>query len=251
MITRSLWRTTERFIQEPAPMSEQDNLRTVERVYAAFGGGDLVCERRHPARRPLRFAAGVLIAAAVVRVAADEMPLKPVSAFAGITDERARSAALFVEAAKVLTSPRCLNCHPATREVTQGNDLHPHVPYMSAGRYGVGAPALPCRSCHQPTNTTTLAGSVPSIPGSPGWGLAPASMAWQGKSVREICEQIQDPFRNGGMSFDTLRRHIATDPVVAWGFQPGEGRQPAPGTQAQLAALIDAWIATGARCPQP
>jgi hypothetical protein len=192
-----------------------------------------------------------MTAIAVVRIAAGETPpLKPVSAFDGITNERARSAALFVEAAKVITSPRCLNCHPSTREVTQGDDLHPHVPLVSAGRYGVGAPGLPCRSCHESSNTTTLAGSVRSIPGSPGWALAPASMAWQGKSVLEICMQIQDPSRNGGKSLETLRQHMATDAVVAWGFQPGEGRMPAPGTQAQLAALIDAWIATGAHCPQ-
>ena len=192
-----------------------------------------------------------LAVVSVAPIAADETPaLKPVSAFAAITDERARSAALFVEAAKVIASPRCLNCHPSTREVTQGDDLHPHVPFVSAGRYGVGAPALTCAACHQSSNTTTLAGSIRSIPGSPGWGLAPPSMAWQGKSVSDVCTQIQDPARNGGMSLDKLRQHIAADPVVAWGFQPGEGRVPAPGTQAQLAALIDAWIATGARCPE-
>ena len=193
-----------------------------------------------------------LIALAAAAITADETPpLKTPAAFDRITDERQRSAALFAEAAKVITSPRCLNCHPSTREVTQGDDRHPHVPSVPAGRYGVGTTALPCRSCHEASNTTTLAGSIPSIPGSPNWALAPASMAWQGKSVREICEQIQDPARNGGMRLDKLRQHIAADPVVAWGFQPGEGRIPAPGSQSQLAALIDAWIATGARCPQP
>jgi hypothetical protein len=194
---------------------------------------------------------GCMIAVTAVHVAADETPsLKPPAAFERIADQRERSAALFVEAARAITSPRCLNCHPSTREVTQGDDLHPHVPLVSAGRYGVGAPALPCRSCHESSNTTTLA-AIRSIPGSPGWALAPASMAWQGKSTREICEQIQDPVRNGGKSLEKLRQHMAADPVVAWGFQPGEGRIPAPGTQAQLAALIDAWIATGAQCPQP
>jgi hypothetical protein len=191
-----------------------------------------------------------LVAVAAVHLAADETPsLKPPSAFEQITDEHARSAALFAEAAKVITSPRCLNCHPSTREVTQGDDLHPHVPLVSSGRYGVGAPGLPCQSCHESSNTTTLAASIRSVPGSRGWALAPASMAWQGKTVREICQQIQDPARNGGKSLDRLRQHMASDPVVAWGFQPGEGRVSAPGTQAQLAALIDAWVATGAQCP--
>src|SRR5262249_14036306 len=52
------------------------------------------------------------------------------------------------------------------------------------------------------------------------------------------------------VTVDKLRQHVTSDPVVAWGFQPGEGRIPAPGTQAQLGSLIDAWIATGAQCPQ-
>ena len=164
-------------------------------------------------------------------------------------DERARSVALFVEAAKVITHPRCLNCHPANREPTQGDDLHPHVPPIDGGRYGVGVPAMPCRSCHEKTNTPTLATSIASIPGSPAWGLAAPSMAWQGKSPREICLQIQDPARNGGRNLTKLSEHMTKDPVVGWAFHPGEGRVPAPGTQEQLGQLIDAWIATGAQCP--
>jgi hypothetical protein len=157
---------------------------------------------------------------------------------------------LFVEAARVITSPRCMNCHPATRQATQGDDLHPHVPLMYGGRYGVGLPGLPCRACHGASNTTTLAESIASIPGNPAWGLAPASMAWQGKSVREICLQIQDPARNGGRTLAKLSEHMVKDSAIAWAFRPGDGRTPAPGTQAQFAALIDAWIATGAQCPQ-
>ena len=33
--------------------------------------------------------------------------------FAAIADTTARSAALFAELGKVLTHPRCVNCHPA------------------------------------------------------------------------------------------------------------------------------------------
>jgi hypothetical protein len=76
-----------------------------------------------------------LAAAATIPLAAAEvMPLKPVSAFATISDEPARSVALFAEAAKVITSPRCMNCHPSTRQATQGDDLHAHVPLMYGGR---------------------------------------------------------------------------------------------------------------------
>src|SRR5215831_2063614 len=47
--------------------------------------------------------------------------LQPPSAFAAISDPAARSRAIFVQAAKVLTHPRCMNCHPATDRVLQGN----------------------------------------------------------------------------------------------------------------------------------
>jgi hypothetical protein len=201
-------------------------------------------------RATCRLAAFVVTVSAIHVAADDTQILKPVSAFSRVTDQRARSVALFTEAAKVIRSPRCLNCHPATRVVTQGDDLHAHVPSVDAGRFGVGPPGLPCRACHEAANTSTLSESIASIPGSPAWGIAPASMAWQGKTLREICLQIQDPARNGGRTLAKLHEHMAMDPVVAWAWQPGEGRVPAPGSQAEFAALIGAWIDTGAQCPQ-
>ncbi len=195
--------------------------------------------------------AGVLLAvAAMPPVAAQVVSLKPVSDFSTIREPRERSVALFVEATKVITNPRCLNCHPATRRPTQGDDLHAHVPPMYGGPGDRGVPGLPCQSCHGATNAPTLAPSIASVPGHEGWGLAPASMAWQGKSVREICLQLKDQARNGGRSLPKLQKHLATDPLVGWAWHPGEGRTPAPGTQAEFGALIAAWISAGAHCPQ-
>jgi hypothetical protein len=181
---------------------------------------------------------------------AHEVPLKPVSAFSTISDERARSAALFTEAAKVIQSPRCLNCHPAKRQPTHGDDLHAHVPFMRAGPADHGVPGLPCKSCHGATNVATLGPSIASIPGNAHWGLAPASMAWQGKSLPEICLQLKDGERNGGRSLAQIHEHMTADPLVGWAWHPGEGRPPAPGTQVQFGALIEAWISAGAHCPQ-
>jgi hypothetical protein len=177
------------------------------------------------------------------------LALKPVSAFASIGDERARSVALFTEAGKVIQSPRCLNCHPVTRQPTQGDDLHPHVPFMTAGQGDHGAAGLPCKSCHGGTNVTTLSPSIETIPGHPLWGLAPASMAWQGRSLGEICLQIKDLSRNGGRTLTAIHEHLSADPLVGWAWHPGAGRVPAPGTQAEFGELIEAWIATGAQCP--
>ena len=46
-----------------------------------------------------------------------------------------------------------------------------------------------------------------------------------------------------------IHEHMANDSLVGWGWDPGRGRAPAPGTQAQLGELTRAWIDSGARCP--
>ena len=175
--------------------------------------------------------------------------LKPISAFTDIRDRKQRSAAYFIEAGRVLQHPRCLNCHPKTRMPTQGDDMHAHVPLMHATESGHGVPALQCNTCHQSANVSTHLSSPGSIPGHPHWALAPASMAWQGVSLREICEQIKDPARNGGRSLQAIHEHVAEDSLVGWAWHPGEGREPAPGTQHEFGELMNAWIQTGAVCP--
>ncbi len=43
--------------------------------------------------------------------------------------------------------------------------------------------------------------------------------------------------------------HIGDDTLVGWAWAPGYGRQPAPGTQKIAGALVEAWVKTGAACP--
>ena len=74
-------------------------------------------------------------------------------------------------------------------------------------------------------------------------------MAWQGRTLADICRQIKDPARNGGRDLEKIRHHMADDDLVGWGWNPGEGRTPAPGTQKQFGDLIRAWIDSGAACP--
>jgi hypothetical protein len=177
--------------------------------------------------------------------------LRAPSEFSNIADRAARSRALFTEAARVITSPRCMNCHPATDRPLQGNDQHEHMPPVMRGENGGGVAGYTCAACHTEHNfpLTGLQANYQSIPGHPRWGLAPIEMAWEGKSVGEICAQIKDPKRNGGRDLTLLHEHLAKDDLVAWGWNPGFGRDPVPGTQAQLGELIKAWIDTGAQCP--
>jgi hypothetical protein len=190
--------------------------------------------------------AAVLVSGVAVSLGQTDMSgaLKPVSAFEQITDEKERSVALFNEAGKVIQSPRCVNCHPAGDRPQQGDDGHPHQPLVVRGEDGFGAIGMRCTTCHGPANF-----DPGGVPGNPKWHLAPLEMAWVGKSLAEICVQIKDPERNGGMSMEELIHHMAEDDLVGWGWHPGAGRTPAPGTQKEFGELIKAWVDSGAACP--
>lgn len=172
--------------------------------------------------------------------------LKTVQDFASITDQRQRALALFAEAGKVIQHPRCLNCHPATERPTQGDAMMPHQPLVVRGADGHGAPGMQCATCHHAANYDPA-----RVPGDPNWHLAPASMAWQGKSLGQICEQMKDPARNGNKTLAEIVHHMAEDHLVGWGWNPGADRTPAPGTQKQFGDLFKAWADAGAACPAP
>lgn len=164
--------------------------------------------------------------------------------FAAIAPDDARSAAMFVEATRVLLHPRCRNCHPDGDVPAQGDDGRPHDPPVFRGSDDHGVPGLECTSCHQDRNL-----ELARVPGAPKWALAPIEMAWVGRSAHAMCEQIKDPKRNGGMDLAAIVEHVTHDELVAWGWAPGHDREPAPGTQAQLGALVAAWVDSGAVCP--
>jgi hypothetical protein len=193
----------------------------------------------------------LLVGSAAVSAQNPDELRKP-SAFSGILDTQARSRALFTEAAKVIMHPRCVNCHPASDRPTQGDDMHPHSPSTARGIDGGGVPGNTCGACHSDRNLDIFPGqqtSFRSIPGHSRWHLAPEEMAWEGKSIGDICRQIKDPQRNGGRNLELLHEHLAHDDLVAWGWNPGPGRDPVPGTQELLGELIRAWIDSGATCP--
>lgn len=185
--------------------------------------------------------------------AADPLPAAPAlknpADFASISNPAERSRAIFNEIGKVLTNPRCMNCHPAGDHPTQGDDQHEHMPPIwraETGHFEVG-----CSGCHTEHNFTLHEGAnYQSIPGHPRWGFAPLSMAWQGKSLGEICRQLKDVQLNGGRDLAALQEHIAKDDLVGWARNPGEGRRPAPGSQQAAGELVQAWIDSGAECPR-
>ena len=172
--------------------------------------------------------------------------LRAVTDFSVIADTKARSQALFVEASRVFLHPRCANCHPDGDVPAQGMEMISHQPPVTRGPDNHGVVGMECAGCHQDRNLAQA-----RVPGAPDWHLAPREMAWVGKTPHQICEQLKDPKRNGGKSLEAIVEHNARDKaLVAWGWSPGHDREPAPGTQEQLGAIVAAWVQTGAECPR-
>src|SRR6516164_9553056 len=119
------------------------------------------------------------------------------AAVAGPADrDDAGARAAFLDVYKVLMHPRCMNCHPSGDAPLQGDDSHVHAQNVKRGEDGKGKYALKCANCHQDTNL--VGENMP--PGNPTWHLPPKDLplVFQGKSPRDLADQLKDPRRNGG-----------------------------------------------------
>jgi hypothetical protein len=101
------------------------------------------------------------------------------------------------------------------------------------------------------------------------WSLPSALRQWYGKSSAEICAQIKDPMRNGGLAIDQIATHIHEDMLVSWGWQPGRAdpkasdprrrawdpkdrsgeREKAPYSKEEVVKFLGDWEKAGAPCP--
>jgi hypothetical protein len=162
--------------------------------------------------------------------------------------DAAASRAAFLQVYRVLTSPRCQNCHPAGDAPLQGDDSHVHLQNVKRGADGHGVTAMRCDTCHQ---TANLPGEhMP--PGNPKWSLTSPGhkMVFVGRSPGELCRQIKDPKQNGGRSMEKLLDHMTSDDLVGWGWSPGDGRAQPPLSRADTVTQMKIWIAGGTACPE-
>jgi hypothetical protein len=74
-------------------------------------------------------------------------------------------------------------------------------------------------------------------------------MIWQGLSDGQLCRSIKDPKQNKNRNLDQLVEHLTEDKLVAWGWNPGEGRDPIPMSHDEFAAKVKKWRSAGAPCP--
>jgi hypothetical protein len=160
-------------------------------------------------------------------------------------DRIARGRAGFMTAYAVFLHPRCMNCHPAGDAPLQYDDSRVHGQNITRRSERNG---LPCASCHRDKN-----GTRPNEPpGAPSWHLPRADMplVFQGRTPRQLCEQLKDPAHNGGKDAAAIVEHVAHDALVGWGWDPGPGRTPVPTPRADIVAALAAWADAGAPCPE-
>jgi hypothetical protein len=74
-------------------------------------------------------------------------------------------------------------------------------------------------------------------------------MIWQGLTDAQICRSIKNPKENKNRSIEQLVQHFTEDELVAWGWNPGEGRTPIPMPRDEFVAKVKQWQAAGAPCP--
>jgi cytochrome c5 len=167
-----------------------------------------------------------------------------------LADDPVKARAAFNEAIKVFFSARCANCHPAGDTPTQGDEMTPHTMAVTRGTDGHGVYGQKCSTCHQSEN---LAGEHMPPGTSKEWHMPPANqpMVFQGLTPGQLCRNFKDPKLNGG--HQTLREamdHVQKrDPLVMWGWNPGNGRTLPPMSFEDFSAKVEEWVSNGGACP--
>ena len=80
---------------------------------------------------------------------------------------------------------------------------------------------------------------------------ADQKMVFQGLTAGELCRQFKDPTKNGGKkTLKEAMHHLEADPLVLWGWDPGNGRTPPPISHAEFMKNINEWVSNGGACPE-
>lgn len=161
-----------------------------------------------------------------------------------------KSKAAFLDAYKVFMSPRCVNCHPAGDVPTQGDAMTLHAQGVTRGKDGKGKYGMKCTTCHQPEN---LEGEhlPPGVPN--GWHMPPANMkmVFQGRTAKQLCEQLKNPQMNGGRkTAKEAIHHLEEDPLVLWAWTGSNGRTKPPLSYEEFMQKMNEWVKNGGSCPE-
>ena len=184
---------------------------------------------------------------------------------------------------QVAIHPRCQNCHGEVDKngsfyPTVGEQRRPHpmnitiannvVLFKDAETFKqVPGVALNCSSCHQHQNGDKKGMPPGNITAEmPGfvWHMPQINMVISnGITAQQLCNKWLDPTHNsshlaqrgGKDDLVTFKKefhqhHVTLDPLVAWSWSPGPGREKAPGQHQDFIRAVGLWIDAGAPCPQ-
>jgi hypothetical protein len=161
-----------------------------------------------------------------------------------------RAAQAFEVVRSVLQHPRCQNCHIPGDAPLQKDAGVRHDIGVLRGASGHGATAMECATCHGAENLPVSYGPrVP--PGAPAWRLPPpeTKMVFIDLSPAQLCAVIKNPRATAGKDLQAMLVHIRDDKLVAWGWNPGLGRDPVPVPRDRFVAAFQEWMSLGAPCP--
>jgi hypothetical protein len=176
-----------------------------------------------------------------------------VGALGAIPASRAQDALAlkaFETVRSVLQHPRCQNCHIPGDAPLQFDEGQTHSMSVMRGPDGRGAIAMNCSACHGESNLPPSYGPhVP--PGAPNWHLPPPDkkMVFINISPAALCARIKDKTFTGGKDLEAMLVHLREDKLVAWGWNPGQGRTMPPVSREQLVDAFQQWMNLGAPCP--
>ncbi len=200
--------------------------------------------------RRFALAAALTLLAAPAWPAAEELAIDPPPEGSVSTEE---GLAAWDRIHEVVSHPRCVNCHvgPDNIPVWSGpsyGERQPHGMNVNGGASRIGAEYIACNACHLFRETPGNDGAHMPPQVAETWQLAPVETQWIDKTSDEICAQLRDPERNLDHDMIGLAEHISHSALVQWGWDPGEGREPAPySPQAHLDDIL-VWGTAGFPC---
>lgn len=184
---------------------------------------------------------------------------------------------------QVATHPRCKNCHGVVDNdgsfyPTVGDNRRPHPMNITVANNTVlykdgeifkqvPGVVLSCTSCHQQGNGDKKGmppGNISSAMPGFVWHMPQPNMTIpEGITANQLCKKWLDPEHNsshlaqrgGKDDLVTFKKefhehHATLDPLVAWSWSPGPGRQKAPGQHQDFIRAVGVWIDAGAPCPK-
>lgn len=164
----------------------------------------------------------------------------------GFPVQAASPEAAFIDVARVLQSPRCLNCHPDGDAPLQGDRATPHA--MGITRDNIEATGMTCQTCHREGAVSDDAHMPPALKG---WRMPSKAtpMIFQGRTPAQLCAQLKDPQHNGNHDIGHLVEHVSHDALVHYGWSPGGKRTVPPLPHDVFVARFKQWADAGAPCP--